>query len=118
VILISDFYEPAEDVVEAVRLLRGRGHDVLAFHLLDPSERELPGDASTTFQDMESGEVIPVLPGRLREAYRAQVEAHVAALAERFTGDRVDYLLLDTSEPLDHALFRYLTVRERKARKR
>jgi hypothetical protein len=118
VILISDFYEPVDDVVDAVRLLRGRGHDVLAFHLLDPAERELPGTESTTFQDMESGQVIPVIPARLREGYREQVEAHVRALEERFTADRVDYVLLDTSQPLDHALFRYLTIRERKARSR
>ncbi|HSG49678.1 MAG TPA: DUF58 domain-containing protein [Longimicrobiales bacterium] len=118
VILVSDFYEPADDVVEAVRLLRGRGHDVLAFHVLDPAEMELPEGESTTYRDMESGEVIPVIPARLRDGYRAQVEAHVATLRERFTAERVDYLLLDTSEPLDHALFRYLTIRERKARKR
>jgi len=30
----------------------------------------------------------------------------------------VDYVQLDTSQPLDHALFRYLTIRERKARRR
>jgi uncharacterized protein (DUF58 family) len=118
VILVSDFYEPAEDVVDAVRLLRGRGHDVVVFHLLDPAERELPGTESTTFQDMESGEVIPVVPARLRAGYREQVEAHIRTLEERFTGDRVDYVLLDTSQPLDHALFRYLTIRERKARSR
>jgi len=118
VILVSDFYEPADEVVEAVRLLRGRGHDVLAFHVLDPAELDLPEGASTTYRDMESGEVIPVIPGRLREGYRAQVESHVATLRERVTAERVDYLLLDTSEPLDHALFRYLTIRERKSRKR
>lgn len=118
VVLISDFYEPVDQVVEAVRLLRGRGHDVLAFHVLDPAERELPGNESTTFQDMESGEVIPVIPSRLREGYREQVEAHVRTLEERFTAERVDYVQLDTSQPLDHALFRYLTIRERKARRR
>lgn len=118
VILVSDFYEPADAVVESVRLLRGRGHDVLVFHLLDPAELDLPEGESTTYRDMESGELIPVIPGRVREGYRAQVTAHVATLQERFTAERVDYLLLDTSKPLDHALFRYLTIRERKARKR
>ena len=87
-------------------------------NVLDPAERELPGSESTTFQDMESGEVIPVIPSRLREGYAAQVQDHVQTLQERFAGDRVDYVLLDTSQPLDHALFRYLTIRERKARSR
>lgn len=118
VILISDFYEEPDVVMDALRLLRGRGHDIVAFHLQDPAERELPGGESTTFQDMESGEVIPVIPNRLREGYRTLVEDHVQTLLERCTAERVDHVLLDTSQPLDHALFKYLTIRERKARKR
>ena len=118
VILVSDFYQPAAEVLDAVRLVRGRGHDVVAFHLLDPAERELPGDESTTFRDMESGEEAPILPARQREAYRKRVEAHVEALRDGLTGDGVDYVALDTSRALDHALFQYLTIRERKARRR
>ncbi|MDT8342688.1 MAG: DUF58 domain-containing protein [Longimicrobiales bacterium] len=118
VILVSDFYEPVDDVMDAVRLLRGRGHDVIAFHVLDPAERELPGSESTTFRDMESGEVVPVIPARLREGYREQVEAHGRALEARLTADGVDYVPLDTAAPLDMALFRYLTIRERRARRR
>lgn len=118
VILVSDFYEEPAAVIDAVRLLRGQRHDVIAFHLLDPAERDLPGSGSTTFQDMESREIIPVLPEKLREGYRAMVAEHVHTLEERLTAERVDYVLLDTSEPLDHALFRYLTIRERKARRR
>lgn len=118
VILISDFYEEPDRVVEAVGLLRGRGHDVVAFHILDPAERELPGEGSTTFEDMETAEITPVVPEQLRERYRQVVDAHVETLRERFTANRIDHVLLDTSAPLDHALFRYLTIRERKARGR
>lgn len=118
VILVSDFYEPADQVLDAVRLIRGRGHDVVVFHLQDPAERELSGDESTTLRDMESGEEAPILPARQRAGYRERMDAHLASLRDGFTGDGVDYMLLDTSKPLDHALFRYLTIRERKARGR
>jgi uncharacterized protein (DUF58 family) len=118
VLVVSDFYEEPDEVLEALRLLRGRGHDVIVFHLLDPAERELPGGESTTFEDMESGEVVPVVPNRLRSAYREMVENHVETLLERCTAERMDHVLLDTSQPLDHALFKYLTIRERKARSR
>ena len=118
VILVSDFYEEVDEAVEAVNLLRGRGHDVVVFRTLDPAERELPGDEDTSFEDMESLEVIPVMPGKVREGYRALVEEHVRTLGERLSGTRVDHVLLDTSQPLDHALFRYLTIREKQARVR
>ncbi len=59
-----------------------------------------------------------MVPNRLRSAYREMVENHVETLLERCTAERMDHVLLDTSQPLDHALFKYLTIRERKARSR
>jgi hypothetical protein len=41
------------------------------------------------------------------------VQAHTDALQRSFSGVRVDYTLLDTSKPMDHALFRYLNSRSR-----
>jgi len=118
VLVISDFYEEPDRIMESLRLLRGRGHDLLVFHVLDPAELELPFEDPASFQDMETGEQLPVIPKRLREGYREMVGAHIAELEERIGGERMDYLMLDISQPLDHALFRYLTIRERRARVR
>jgi hypothetical protein len=41
------------------------------------------------------------------------VQTHIDALQKSFSSVRVDYTLLDTSKPLDHALFRYLNSRSR-----
>jgi len=116
--VVSDFYEEPDGVIDAIRLLRGRGHDVMVFHVLDPAEIEFPFEEASSFEDLESGERIPVVPRRLRDGYREVVQGHVAELERRLTGDRVDYVLLDTSRPLDHALFRYLTMREKRSRTR
>ncbi len=35
------------------------------------------------------------------------------AIAERCTASRIDYRMLNTSKPLDYALFDYLSIRER-----
>jgi hypothetical protein len=105
-------------VLSALRLLADRGHDVMVFHVLDPAERDLPYDEPTSFEDLETGERLPTLPRRLRDGYRELVQDHVAELERRISGERMDYLMLDTSQPLDHALFRYLTIRERRARVR
>ncbi|MBT8395399.1 MAG: DUF58 domain-containing protein [Gemmatimonadetes bacterium] len=117
-VLISDFYEPTEEVVQAVRLLRGPGHDLIVFHLLDPAELEFPFEAASNFKDMESGEQLPVVPGKLREGYKELIRAHTAELQDRFTAGRVDYAVLDTSKPLDHALFHLLLHREKRSRAR
>jgi hypothetical protein len=56
---------------------------------------------------------MPVVPEAFREEYRSLVRAHIDALTQAFSSVRVDYELLDTSKPLDYALFRYLSVRSK-----
>ncbi len=117
-VLISDLYEEADAVLEAVAPLRFRGNDIVVFHLLDPAEIDFSFDAPSSFEDLETGVQIPVVPDALAEQYRSLVQAHIDGLTERFSGSRIDYTLVNTSAPLDHALFRYLTSRERLGRVR
>jgi uncharacterized protein (DUF58 family) len=112
-VLISDFYEEPDRVLNAVAPLRARGHDVIVFHVMDPYELEFPFEEASGFEDLETGEQIPVIPSKLRGDYLAMVRAHLADLERRFTDNRIDYTLLDTSKPLDEALFRYLLSREK-----
>lgn len=113
VMLVSDLYEDPEAVLQAVGPLRARGHDVVVFHVLDPMELTFSFEGASGFEDLETGEQIPVVPERLRGAYRTLMEEHLATLQKRFSDHRIDYVLLDTSKSLDDALFRYLLARER-----
>jgi uncharacterized protein (DUF58 family) len=113
IVLISDLYEEPEAVVEAVNNLRGRGNDIMVFHLLDPTELEFPFTDSSNFIDIETGEKMPVIPEYLRKQYREVIGAHVATLGKELRDHRIDYALFDTSKPLDGALYAYLATRER-----
>ncbi len=118
VILVSDLYEEPDAVIEAIGPLRFRGNDIAVFHLLDPAELDFSFSDPSAFEDLESGEQIPIVPEALGNQYRELVQAHVNALRERFSANRIDYTLLNTSAPLDHALFSYLSTRERLSRVR
>ena len=85
---------------------------------MDPTELEFPFEEASGFEDLETNEQIPVIPGKLRAEYRRMVDAHLDALRTKFTGNRIDYTLLDTSKPLDLALFQYLLARERLSKTR
>ncbi|HEV8358306.1 MAG TPA: DUF58 domain-containing protein [Gemmatimonadales bacterium] len=110
-VVVSDCYEEPEQVQRGVGALRGRGHDVVLFHLLDPAERDLPGDAAATFEDAETGERLPLRPEVLRERYRAELDRHRSEIARRLAGDGADYVPLTTDQPLDLALHAYLERR-------
>ena len=118
VVVISDFYEEPDEILDAVSLIRYRGNDVILFHVLDPAEVDFTFSDASSFEDLESGEQLPVVPDALREQYRAMIREHIAALTTKSAQQRVDYNLLITSSPLDYALFNYMSIRDRLSRTR
>jgi uncharacterized protein (DUF58 family) len=118
VVIISDFYAEPDVVFEAVTPIRYRGNDVILFHVLDPAEIDFPFTDPSAFEDIESGDQMPVVPEAFGPHYRALVKRHCDELSERATAQRMDYMLLPTSFPLDFALFQYLSMRDRRSRTR
>jgi uncharacterized protein (DUF58 family) len=118
VVLVTDCYEDPAVLGTAAGALRARGHDVILFHLLDPAERDLPGGSAATFEDAESGTRIPLRPDEMRPKYRALVEAHRKAIADRSVAAGIDYVAVQTDQPLDHALYAYLDARLARSRVR
>lgn len=118
VVVVSDFYAQPTRLASALAGLRARGHDVIAFHLLDPLERDLehrPFAGTDALRDIETGESLPLPPPARRAEYRQLVDEHIDALRRHSGGAGIDYACFDTSQPLDHALHRYLSERARLA---
>lgn len=111
VAIVSDLYEEPDDIVAAVNTLRGRGNDLMVLHVLDPREKEFPYDHASNFVDLESGEMMPIIPDYLRDEYQKLVRAHIDTLTRRLGGHGVDYGQFDTNQPMDRALFRFLGAR-------
>ena len=84
------------------------------FHILDPVELEMPLGELSTLEDMETGEYLSYAPEQSREVYLDLLKEHVEALRTECRNIRIDYQLLSTEEPLDRALHRYLSLRQRK----
>lgn len=121
IVVISDFYAPVQEVLSALDGLRARGHDVIAIHILDPMELDLHhyqgrrsalSDAEV-LQDIETAERMPIVLAQQRAQYRRLVEEHIDNLRHTSGGRGIDYACFDTSQPLDHILFRYLSERAR-----
>ncbi len=113
VVLISDFYEAPDRVADTLRFFHHGGTDLILFHLLDPSELEPPFTEVSTLEDMETGEILPFSP-KVRPEYAEQLQGHIDNLRTLSGELYADYEILDTSKPLDQALFRYLAVRAKR----
>jgi uncharacterized protein (DUF58 family) len=117
IVLISDFYEDPEELAGAFQHLRFRGHDVIAFHVLDRNELAFDfDDAVLLLEDAETTEQLPVLPDVVSGNYRERIAAHVEALGRTAAANRVDYELVTTDRPLDFALFSFLSRRAGRAK--
>jgi uncharacterized protein (DUF58 family) len=112
-LLISDFYDEPEAILDAIKPLRFLGNDLIVFHVLDPQELNFDYKDASAFEDIESREQVPVVPDSFREEYRRLIREHINTLQTKFSEQRIDYAQITTNEPLDRALFGYMSSREK-----
>lgn len=104
VILISDFLEPVEAAIQHLRTLRAQAHDVMAFQVADPAERDFPFEQAVTLLDLEATDELFVVPEAVREGYLANRKAHFDAVAQAAARAEIDLAEFMVDQPLDHAL--------------
>ncbi len=111
VVIVSDCYEAASTLGASIDSLRMAGHDVILFHIIDPAERDFSFEAPATFEDAETGALLPLKPEALRSKYVELFASHRREVERRTVASGADYIQLTTNEPLDKALHAYLDRR-------
>ncbi|SDF99062.1 DUF58 domain-containing protein [Terriglobus roseus] len=112
-VVVSDFYEEPELIVKTIEPLRFHGNEVVLFHVLDPQEVRMELKSASVLVDLETDQRIEVIPEYAKTTYRQKMQAHIEALRSKARAAGLDYRLLLTDQPLDHALREYLTLRQR-----
>jgi glycine/D-amino acid oxidase-like deaminating enzyme len=110
-VLLSDLFVDADDLLRGLRRLRQRGHDVLVLHVLDDDELDFPFSGPTRFEGLETDQQLSCNPRALRQGYLDALESFLATVRRGCARDRIDYALVRTSEPLDAALVAFLSQR-------
>ena len=112
VAVISDLYCDPAAMSRAVQPLAYRGHDIMFFQLLDPQEMEPNWRESVLLEDIETRRTLNVSPEYLAGEYKQRLQAHLQSLRQAALNVGAHQMLITTDEPLDHALRRYLLLRE------
>ena len=113
-VLITDLLDEPEPIIKGLRHLKFCGTDVIVFQLLDPHELTFPFKGSSTFKDLESDQEIVADPSDIRTAYLRELAGLTLQYDRALRGSGIDYVQLDTSQPLDFALLAYLAARSRR----
>lgn len=111
IILISDLLTPVEPLSEGMKLLRGCGHDVVVFQVLDPAEMTLAFDGPRLFEDLESHQQVYCDPTAVRHEFTAQLAEHNAAVQQACENVGAVFTRLITDQPLELALAEFLQSR-------
>ncbi|HXW05706.1 MAG TPA: DUF58 domain-containing protein [Vicinamibacterales bacterium] len=114
VVLISDLLDDPEPIVKGLKHLKFRGTDVIVFQVLDPNELTFPFRGPARFRDLESQQEITAEPSEIRATYLRDLAGLTLHYDRALRGAGIDYVQLDTSQPLDFALLAYLAARSRR----
>lgn len=116
VVLISDLLAPTEALRSRLGFLRSQGHEVVLMRVLDPAELAFDFKQPTTFIDLETGRDLYIDPVAARQQYSDKFTRHAEEIKQACRELGVGYHLLETSQPLELALFDFLQSRIRAGR--
>ena len=121
--LISDFQTSGDQaralasLQRAIRLTQTR-HDLVAMHIQDRREQELPNVGLLAIEDAETGEMLELSTAnpKVRARFAELSRRHVEALRRVLNAEAVDSLELETGESYVPPLMRFFKTRERRRR--
>ena len=113
VVLISDLLDDPDRVIQGLKHFRYRGTEVIVFQVLDPAELRFPFEKAVRFRDVETHEEVLAVPSVVREQYLNAVSQLQEKYRRELRLAGIDFVMLDTSVPLDTALMSYLMTRRR-----
>ncbi len=111
-ILFSDLMDNAETIIRKLRQLRTRRHEIVLYHVLDRDEISFPFDDTTIFQDLEDRSEITTDAFTLRSEYLKRVRGLIGTFRSALRKSGIDYLIADTSTPLEANLRSFFTRRQ------
>lgn len=115
VIILSDCFESAAQIVESFHHFKFRNHELVLFHIMAEEELTFPFSSSQEFKDLEaSGQRIKVDPRTIRAAYLQRVREHVSVIEKACGQMQADYVPLTTKTPYATALADFVARRSRK----
>jgi uncharacterized protein (DUF58 family) len=120
-VVISDFLLPGGNgslpsPTQTALRMANRRHDVVAVHIADRYELELPILGRLILEDAETGEIVELNTAQAasRDAFALRQEKQYAEVARQFRSAGIDSIQLRTDEPYAAALGRFFEAREKR----
>ena len=113
VVLFSDLFTDIPTLSEALRQFRLRRHEVIVFQVMHDDELTFPFEDNTLFRGLEMNVQLHTEPLALRRSYLENVNNFLENVRKTCASAGIDYVLMNTKDPLDAVLGTYLTFRQK-----
>ncbi|MEM7623158.1 MAG: DUF58 domain-containing protein [Planctomycetota bacterium] len=110
--LISDCFDSEDVIRSALARVRHRGHDLIAFQVLDETERTFDFTDNAPFEGCEGEGIVKVSPRAIRNDYIEQMEAHIDAVHRHCRGFGFDHEVVSTHDWLGPPLAAFVARRD------
>ena len=117
IVLVSDLFLDLPTLAESLRQFRLRKHEVVVFHVLHADEVNFPFQDNTLFKGLEVDQQLHAEPRALRNSYLEVLQDYLTKVKKVCATSGIDYVPMNTDDPLDAALAGYLAFRQRTRRK-
>ncbi len=109
VILISDFFDDPQAIIESLHHFDFRQHELVLLHVLADEELTFPFKSFQRFRDLEGVEsMLRIDPQAVRAAYLEKVRTFIKSMETASGKLQADYVPINTKTPLRDSLLRYL----------
>ena len=117
VILFSDFFQEGDynELFSALQHVKYNKHEVIVFHVSEPQHEELFNFSNRPLKitDMETGEIIKILPNTIREQYSQKMQSILQELQNTCIQYHIDYIKADITKGFEQILLNYLIKRNK-----
>ena len=115
IMLISDCFDDAAELLRAIGVLRKQGHEIIVFQMWDRDEIEFPFSRWARFENLENNEDFLLLdPAAIRARYLQVLAQFRTDLLEGLRKHEVDLVPIMTDQPVTEAVKSYLALRMRR----
>ncbi|MEM7697810.1 MAG: DUF58 domain-containing protein [Verrucomicrobiota bacterium] len=112
VIIISDLFDDAEAIKNALHHFRFKHHELVVFHLMAEEELSFPFEKFDDFRCLEiEGRRLNIEPSTIKAAYLDSVRNHLKSVEQACGQLQADYVPINTKTPVTEALFGYFSQR-------
>jgi len=112
-VFVTDLYQEQNEIFTLLDTLNTLRHEIVVFHVLAKNEVELDFKGYSTFEDLETGQIIQIDQAKARKDYKEKFSQYLEETRMKMLDRRIYYRTVLTDEPLDQALRDFLKQRSK-----